>query len=76
MWNESTSYRYGGNNYFQYVSAECSLGFVLTAVSPNGICSILFGDTREELDNAIRSEFPTQTRPTVATSSKESEPRR
>ena len=58
MWDESTSYLYGGNDYFQYVSAECSLGFVLTAVSPNGICSILFGDTREELDNAIRSEFP------------------
>jgi O-6-methylguanine DNA methyltransferase len=58
MWNESTSYLHGGNDYFQYVSATCSLGFVLTAVSPNGICSILFGNTREELDKAIRSEFP------------------
>jgi len=58
MWNEDTSYLYGGNDYFQYVSAKCSLGFVLTAVSPHGICSILFGNTREELDKAIRSEFP------------------
>jgi AraC family transcriptional regulator, regulatory protein of adaptative response / methylated-DNA-[protein]-cysteine methyltransferase len=58
MWNENTSYLSGGNDYFQYVSAKCSLGFVLTAVSPNGICSILFGNTREELDKAIRSEFP------------------
>jgi AraC family transcriptional regulator of adaptative response/methylated-DNA-[protein]-cysteine methyltransferase len=57
MWNDSTSYLHGGNNYFHYVSAQCSLGFVLTAVSPDGICSILFGDTRDELDRAIRSEF-------------------
>jgi AraC family transcriptional regulator, regulatory protein of adaptative response / methylated-DNA-[protein]-cysteine methyltransferase len=57
MWNENTSYLHGGNDYFQYISAKCSLGFVLTAVSPNGICSILFGNTREELDKAIRSEF-------------------
>ncbi|OAF08491.1 methylated-DNA--[protein]-cysteine S-methyltransferase [Bradyrhizobium neotropicale] len=58
MWNETTSYLHDGNDYFQYVSAKCSLGFVLTAISPNGICSILFGDSREELDHAIRSEFP------------------
>jgi hypothetical protein len=58
MWNENTSYLHGGNDYLQYVSAKCSLGFVLTAVSPIGICSILFGNAREELDKAIRSEFP------------------
>jgi AraC family transcriptional regulator, regulatory protein of adaptative response / methylated-DNA-[protein]-cysteine methyltransferase len=45
-------------DYLQYVSAKCSLGLVLTAVSPNGICSILFGNTREDLDKAIRTEFP------------------
>ncbi|QOZ68820.1 methylated-DNA--[protein]-cysteine S-methyltransferase [Bradyrhizobium arachidis] len=58
MWNENTSYRSVGNDYFHYVTARCSLGFVLTAVSPNGICAILLGNTREELDQAIRSEFP------------------
>ena len=58
MWNESASRLSGGNDYLQYVSARCSLGFVLTAVSPNGICSILLGNTREDLDKAIRSEFP------------------
>jgi AraC family transcriptional regulator of adaptative response/methylated-DNA-[protein]-cysteine methyltransferase len=58
MRNDNTSHLHGDNDYFQYVSAKCSMGFVLTAVSPNGICSILFGNTREELDKAIRSEFP------------------
>lgn len=58
MWNDSTSCLHGGNDYFHYVSAQCSLGFVLTAVSPDGICAILFGDTSDELDRAIRSEFP------------------
>lgn len=58
MWNDSTSCLHGGNDYFHYVSAQCSLGFVLTTVSPDGICAILFGDTSDELDRAIRSEFP------------------
>lgn len=58
MWNENRSHLHGGNDYVQYVTAKCSLGFVLTAVSPDGICAILFGDTRKELDEAIRSEFP------------------
>jgi AraC family transcriptional regulator, regulatory protein of adaptative response / methylated-DNA-[protein]-cysteine methyltransferase len=58
MWNESTSHLSRGKDYLQYVSAKCSLGLVLTALSPNGICSILFGNTREDLDKAIRTEFP------------------
>lgn len=58
MRNDSTSCLHGGNDYFHYVSAQCSLGFVLTAVSPDRICAILFGDTSDELDRAIRSEFP------------------
>lgn len=58
MCNDDTSGLHARNDYLQYVSAKCSLGFVLTAVSPDGICSILFGNTRDELDKAIRSEFP------------------
>ena len=58
MCSDNRSDLHGRNDYVQYVSAKCSLGFVLTAVSPDGICSILFGNTRDELDKAIRSEFP------------------
>ena len=53
MCSDDTSDLHAANGYFQYVSAKCSLRFVLTAVSPDGICAILFGNTRDELDKAI-----------------------
>jgi AraC family transcriptional regulator of adaptative response/methylated-DNA-[protein]-cysteine methyltransferase len=49
------SYR---NEYLHFISLGCSFGFALTAVSPRGICAILMGDTRQELERDLRLEFP------------------
>jgi AraC family transcriptional regulator, regulatory protein of adaptative response / methylated-DNA-[protein]-cysteine methyltransferase len=48
------------DEYLHFISLESSLGFALTAVSPRGICAILMGDTREELERELRREFPAQ----------------
>jgi O-6-methylguanine DNA methyltransferase len=45
------------DEYLHFISLECSLGFALTAVSPQGICAILMGDTHEELERDLRREF-------------------
>jgi AraC family transcriptional regulator, regulatory protein of adaptative response / methylated-DNA-[protein]-cysteine methyltransferase len=46
------------NEYVHFISLGCSFGFALTAVSPRGICAILMGDTRRELERDLRREFP------------------
>jgi AraC family transcriptional regulator of adaptative response/methylated-DNA-[protein]-cysteine methyltransferase len=46
------------NEYLHFISLGCSFGFALTAVSPRGICAILIGDTRQELERNLRREFP------------------
>ena len=38
--------------------APCALGFLLVAATPQGICSITLGDAPDELENALRGEFP------------------
>jgi O-6-methylguanine DNA methyltransferase len=48
------------DEYLHFISLESSLGFAVTAVSPRGICAILMGDTREELERELRREFPAQ----------------
>jgi AraC family transcriptional regulator of adaptative response/methylated-DNA-[protein]-cysteine methyltransferase len=45
------------NDYLHFISLRCSFGFALTAVSPRGICAILMGDTRQELEQDLRREF-------------------
>jgi len=49
------SYR---NEYLHFISLGYLFGFALTAVSPRGICAILMGDTRQELERDLRLEFP------------------
>jgi hypothetical protein len=46
------------DEYLHFISLGCSFGFALTAVSPRGICAILMGDTRQELERDLRREFP------------------
>ncbi len=53
------------DEYLHFISLDSSLGFALTAVSPRGICAILMGDTREELERELRREFPRRARLTA-----------
>lgn len=46
------------NEYVHFICLGCSFGFALIAVSPRGICAILMGDTRRELERDLRREFP------------------
>jgi O-6-methylguanine DNA methyltransferase len=45
------------NDYFYFISLESSLGFVLTAITQRGLRAVYLGDTREELETALRREF-------------------
>jgi O-6-methylguanine DNA methyltransferase len=44
-----------------YTVAECELGKVLVARSARGVCSILLGDTAEELAKDVADRFPQST---------------
>jgi AraC family transcriptional regulator of adaptative response/methylated-DNA-[protein]-cysteine methyltransferase len=44
-----------------YAVANCELGKVLIARSATGVCSILLGDTAEELANDLAGRFPQST---------------
>lgn len=46
------------NEYLHFISLESSLGFVLTAITPRGLRAVFLGDTREELEQNLRREFP------------------
>ncbi|AKJ42317.1 bifunctional DNA-binding transcriptional regulator/O6-methylguanine-DNA methyltransferase Ada [Pragia fontium] len=53
------AYREGGKNTkIQFAIAECSLGSILVARSPKGICAISFGDDPTELLNNLQDKFP------------------
>lgn len=41
-----------------YATAECSLGCVLLAARADGVCAILLGDSRTELEQDLRRRFP------------------
>lgn len=41
--------------------SDCSLGLVLIATSPRGVCAILFGDDRAVLQKEFRRRFPKAT---------------
>lgn len=54
-----THFRKGGiDTQIQFAIAECSLGSVLVARSPKGICTITFGDDPEILLNNLQDQFP------------------
>lgn len=41
-----------------YATAECSLGCVLLAARADGVCAILLGDHRDDLEQDLRRRFP------------------
>jgi hypothetical protein len=46
------------NEYFQFITMEGELGFVLSAVTQRGLAALLLGDDREELERELRRDFP------------------
>ncbi len=56
------SYRKGGAGVdLRYTVAPCPLGMLLIAATERGISAIQLGDTAEELQASLRSEFPAAT---------------
>lgn len=49
--------RGGGGVRILYTIAPTHLGFVLIAVTERGICAVTLGDTEEQLESALRSEY-------------------
>jgi AraC family transcriptional regulator, regulatory protein of adaptative response / methylated-DNA-[protein]-cysteine methyltransferase len=54
-----SAYRSGGSGEaIGYLCDACSLGRLLIAATPVGICALYFGDSDAELLRALREEFP------------------
>jgi AraC family transcriptional regulator, regulatory protein of adaptative response / methylated-DNA-[protein]-cysteine methyltransferase len=54
-----SAYRKGGKDVqIQFAIAQCSLGAVLVAESPRGVCAILLGDEPEALLKELQDCFP------------------
>ena len=54
-----TAYRSGGaNTEIYFAIGECSLGSILVARSPRGICAISLGDNPETLARELQDRFP------------------
>ncbi|MGC4104814.1 MAG: bifunctional DNA-binding transcriptional regulator/O6-methylguanine-DNA methyltransferase Ada [Thermomicrobiales bacterium] len=54
-----TRYRAGGaGTVIQATIAPCSLGQVLVAATPTGLCSVMLGDDPEHLHRILRDRFP------------------
>ncbi len=52
-------FRAGGERAaLRYAVGACSLGAVLVARSPRGVCAILLGDDRAALEGQLREQFP------------------
>lgn len=52
-------YRAGGADAdILYTTGSCTLGVILVASSPTGICAISLGDTAEQLIDDLRARFP------------------
>lgn len=52
-------YRDGGPAVaIRFATAECDLGRVLLAATDRGVCWLNFGDTDDEMEAALRAEFP------------------
>jgi AraC family transcriptional regulator, regulatory protein of adaptative response / methylated-DNA-[protein]-cysteine methyltransferase len=51
-------YRRGGEGMeIEYTIAECSLGKLLVGATEHGVCAVSLGDTDEELERALRTEY-------------------
>lgn len=54
-----TRRRAGGvGETIRFAVGECSLGSILVATTPKGICSILLGDSPEEILDSFQRQFP------------------
>lgn len=54
-----TRYRAGGEGaVIQATVAPCSLGHVLVAATPTGLCSVMLGDDPDRLQRSLRDRFP------------------
>jgi AraC family transcriptional regulator of adaptative response/methylated-DNA-[protein]-cysteine methyltransferase len=54
-----SAYRAGGKDTeIRFAVARCSLGAILVAASPKGVCSILFGDDPNALLRDLQKRFP------------------
>lgn len=54
-----TKYRRGGEKMtLNFDVAPCALGFLLVAATDKGVCSVALGDSKNELEAALRREFP------------------
>jgi AraC family transcriptional regulator of adaptative response/methylated-DNA-[protein]-cysteine methyltransferase len=52
-------YRAGGENTdIRFAVGECSLGSILVAASPTGVCAILLGDDPDALARDLQDRFP------------------
>ena len=49
--------RRGKGEHIQYSFGECSLGTVVVAITPKGICAILIADTQEAALRELREQF-------------------
>ena len=57
-----TDYRAGGaNTEIRFAIGECSLGSILVAVSPRGVCAISIGDDPDPLVRDLQDRFPRAT---------------
>jgi|TARA_R110002096_G_scaffold416576_3_gene619593 AraC family transcriptional regulator, regulatory protein of adaptative response / methylated-DNA-[protein]-cysteine methyltransferase len=53
------AYRSGGKGEeISYAIRNCSLGLLIMAATDRGVCMIHFGDSREELLEQLRAEYP------------------
>ncbi len=54
-----SDYRAGGaNTEIRFAVGECSLGSILVATSPKGVCAILMGDDPDALLRDLQDRFP------------------
>lgn len=52
-------YRAGGSGIkITYATGTCTLGHILVAVTPRGVCAIELGDCDDELITALNDQFP------------------
>ena len=55
---ETASINSGAAHEIEFVVGDCTLGKVLVARSPIGVCAIRFGSTAAELEQDLATSFP------------------
>jgi AraC family transcriptional regulator, regulatory protein of adaptative response / methylated-DNA-[protein]-cysteine methyltransferase len=51
-------YQKGGPMAIRFTTAKCALGRVILAATEKGVCWLSFGTTDEQMESALRAEFP------------------